>query len=67
MKAVIFAGGAGTRLWPLSRKNSPKQFERIVSDQSTLQLAALRLLPDFTGLICMCQPVSNMFRWYRIS
>ncbi|MBI5449446.1 NTP transferase domain-containing protein [Candidatus Gottesmanbacteria bacterium] len=48
MKAVIFAGGAGTRLWPLSRKNSPKQFEKIISDQSTLQLAAKRLLPDFT-------------------
>lgn len=48
MKAVIFAGGVGTRLWPLSRKKSPKQFEKIIGNQSTLQLAANRLLPDFS-------------------
>lgn len=47
MKAVIFAGGVGTRLWPLSRKKSPKQFEKIIGNKSTLQLAAGRLLPDF--------------------
>lgn len=47
MKAVIFAGGTGTRLWPLSRKKSPKQFEKIVGDKSTLQLAIDRLRPDF--------------------
>lgn len=47
MNAVIFAGGVGTRLWPLSRKKSPKQFEKIIGDQSTLQLAAGRLQPDF--------------------
>ncbi len=47
MKAIIFAGGAGTRLWPLSRKKSPKQFERIIGDKSTLQLAVERLQPDF--------------------
>jgi mannose-1-phosphate guanylyltransferase len=47
MKAVIFAGGIGTRLWPLSRKKSPKQFEKIFNDQSTLQLAVNRLMPDF--------------------
>jgi len=47
MKAIIFAGGSGMRLWPLSRKKSPKQFERIVGNQSTLQLAVQRLLPDF--------------------
>lgn len=47
MKAVIFAGGVGTRLWPLSRKKSPKQFEKIIGDKSTLQLAAERLRPDF--------------------
>ncbi|MGB4965880.1 MAG: sugar phosphate nucleotidyltransferase [Microgenomates group bacterium] len=38
MKAVIFAGGAGTRMWPLSRKNSPKQFEPLVNGKSTIQL-----------------------------
>lgn len=47
MKAVIFAGGVGTRLWPLSRKKSPKQFEKIIGNKSTLQLAAERLQPDF--------------------
>ncbi len=47
MKIVVFAGGVGTRLWPLSRKNSPKQFEKILGDKSTLQLAVDRLRPDF--------------------
>lgn len=47
MKAVIFAGGVGTRLWPLSRKSSPKQFEKIIGEKSTLQLAVERLRPDF--------------------
>jgi len=47
MKIVIFAGGVGTRLWPLSRKNTPKQFEKILGDKSTLQLAVERLRPDF--------------------
>jgi mannose-1-phosphate guanylyltransferase len=47
MKAIIFAGGAGTRLWPLSRRKSPKQFEKVIGDKSTLQLAMERLTPDF--------------------
>src|SRR3989344_9215568 len=47
MKAVIFAGGVGTRLWPISRKNAPKQFEKIVGDKSTLQMAIEILAPDF--------------------
>ena len=43
MKAVIFAGGVGTRLWPLSRKKSPKQFEKIINGKSTLQLTVERI------------------------
>lgn len=47
MKIVVFAGGVGTRLWPLSRKNTPKQFEKVVGDQSMLQVAINKLFPDF--------------------
>jgi mannose-1-phosphate guanylyltransferase len=43
MKIVIFAGGTGRRLWPISRKRSPKQFEPIIGEHSTLQLAVERL------------------------
>lgn len=45
MKVVIFAGGVGSRLWPLSRRKTPKQFEKIIGDKSTLQLAVDRILP----------------------
>jgi mannose-1-phosphate guanylyltransferase len=47
MKLVIFAGGIGTRLWPLSRVNSPKQFDKIFNGSSTLQLAFARIAPVF--------------------
>lgn len=47
MKIVIFAGGVGTRLWPLSRKHTPKQFEKIIGDKSTLQETVDRLMPQF--------------------
>lgn len=41
--AVIMAGGAGTRLWPLSRKTRPKQLLRLFDGASLLQLARRRL------------------------
>ncbi len=47
MKLVIFAGGIGTRLWPLSRENSPKQFDKIFFGKSTIQLAVERVAPHF--------------------
>lgn len=47
MKAVIFAGGVGTRMWPLSRQKTPKQFEKIINNQSTLQLTVKHLRPEF--------------------
>lgn len=47
MKLIIFAGGTGTRLWPLSRKALPKQFIRMFNGKSTLQLAIDRLAPTF--------------------
>ncbi len=49
MKIVVFAGGVGTRLWPLSRKNTPKQFGKIIGEKSTLQETVDRLLPEFAA------------------
>lgn len=42
---VIMAGGAGTRLWPLSRSKSPKQFLNLIDNFSVLQSTLLRLQP----------------------
>lgn len=47
MKIIIFAGGSGRRLWPLSRKKSPKQFEPIIGEKSTLRLAVDRVEPVY--------------------
>lgn len=37
---VILCGGAGTRLWPVSRKSYPKQFSKLIAEKSLFQLAA---------------------------
>lgn len=47
MKIVMFAGGVGSRLWPLSRKNAPKQFEKIIGDKTMLQITVGKLFPTF--------------------
>ena len=44
MKIIILAGGSGTRLWPLSRKNYPKQFLKLHGDKSLLVNTAERFL-----------------------
>lgn len=40
---LILCGGSGTRLWPLSRRDYPKQFAALTSDGSLFQQAARRL------------------------
>jgi Mannose-1-phosphate guanylyltransferase len=37
VKTVILAGGKGTRLWPLSREDYPKQFLKIINGESLIQ------------------------------
>lgn len=45
MKCVVLAGGAGERLWPLSRKNCPKQFIEIANNHSIFQDTIARNIP----------------------
>ena len=40
---VLLCGGAGTRLWPVSRKSYPKQFVSLVGEESLFQGSARRL------------------------
>jgi len=52
---VIMAGGAGTRLWPLSRGNRPKQLLQIIRGKSLLRLSFDRLrglLPAERIFVC---------------
>lgn len=43
--AAIMAGGGGTRLWPVSRKDRPKQSLKLIGEQTLFQMALQRLDP----------------------
>ena len=43
MFAIVMAGGSGTRLWPLSRRRSPKQLLALTGETSLLQQTVARL------------------------
>src|SRR6185503_2961642 len=52
---VIMAGGAGTRLWPLSRGNRPKQLLPVIQGKSLLRLSYERfqgVLPPERIFVC---------------
>ena len=45
---VLLAGGYGTRLWPTSRKGYPKQFSKLLGDETLFQSSAKRLVSSQT-------------------
>lgn len=53
---VILSGGSGTRLWPMSRRDHPKQFLPLAGDNSMLQETALRVrVPKhFAPVLVVC-------------
>jgi len=48
-KIALFCGGSGTRMWPMSRKNLPKQFQPLISGQSTFEMMVNRLTSKFAA------------------
>lgn len=46
--ALIMAGGGGTRLWPVSRHNRPKQLLKLINDETMFEMSVRRLAPVFT-------------------
>lgn len=55
IKAVIMAGGSGTRLWPLSRSGHPKQFLKLNGNETMLQSTVKRLHGlDITASVTIC-------------
>jgi len=53
---VILSGGFGTRLWPLSHKDRPKQFLRLLGKHSLFQdtVARITKIPDFLSPLLIC-------------
>lgn len=53
---VVLSGGSGTRLWPLSRQDRPKQFLALIGERSLYQESVLRAagLPGMQAPITVC-------------
>jgi len=47
MKIIVTAGGQGTKMWPYSREDKPKQFQPIIGDTSLCTLTIRTLLKKF--------------------
>lgn len=48
MKIIVTAGGQGTKLWPYSRQDKPKQFQPIIGDTSSYEQTIQTLLKEFS-------------------
>lgn len=57
---VILCGGSGTRLWPLSRESTPKQFIPLVNGKSLLQ-ATLERVASFAPVLCVSNNEHRFF------
>jgi mannose-1-phosphate guanylyltransferase/mannose-6-phosphate isomerase len=57
----ILCGGAGTRLWPLSREAFPKQFHKLIGSESVFQQTCRRLSGDLFGDPCVLANYRHRF------
>lgn len=66
MKTVILAGGKGTRLWPLSREDYPKQFLKIINGESLIQ-RTINLYSKLSEIYIMTSEQLYPFFTYEVS
>ncbi|HDH03727.1 MAG TPA: mannose-1-phosphate guanyltransferase, partial [Actinobacteria bacterium] len=63
---VILAGGIGSRLWPLSRRDYPKQLTSLLGDYTMLQSTALRAIAIHGAarpiVVCGAQHAEEIFQ-----
>lgn len=57
----VLCGGAGTRLWPLSRGDFPKQFHRLTGNETLLQQTCHRLSGPLFGELCILSNYRHRF------
>jgi mannose-1-phosphate guanylyltransferase len=63
--AVIMAGGGGTRLWPISRKNQPKQLLPLLGKETLFQSTVNRLAELFPSKQILVVTVEDQMRQMR--
>ena len=61
VKFVILCGGTGTRLWPLSRQNFPKQFTKLIGEESLLLRSFTRSL-ETARLLLLSNEHNDLFK-----
>jgi mannose-1-phosphate guanylyltransferase len=62
IRAVLIAGGSGTRLWPLSRSGHPKQFLKLSGEDTMLQSTMKRLSGlDIASSVTICNEKHRFF------
>ena len=62
---LIMAGGKGTRFWPLSTDDKPKQFLSLISDRTMIQTTVDRILPIIPIeriFVCTSEKYLNLVR-----
>jgi mannose-1-phosphate guanylyltransferase len=63
--ALIIAGGSGTRLWPMSRDNAPKQLLPFIGGKTLLEISARRLeglVPASQRYVCAAEKHEEIIR-----
>jgi len=63
LKIALFCGGSGTRMWPMSRKELPKQFQPLIGGHSTYEMMVNRLTSKYPHQNIYPVTTRNSVQW----